>query len=129
MPTAEEIRALDGPGLTKLAWELGLAPQAVQWHDQKNGFRERLLWEREVPWRPHVCLTQADVVFRGLRARGWTTSVAWFADDRQHGDVFAATQGRAVGVHWPRDVPTEAMALLLCAVLARASEGDTHDDP
>ena len=123
MPTPDEIRVFDGPALTKLAWRLGLAPPGA-WP-----------WPYDVPsmgvdgacWEPHLALAQADAVFRCLRARGWTTSVAWFADDRQHGDVFAATQGRAVGVHWPRDVPTEALALLRCAVLARASEGDPHD--
>ena len=123
MPTPDAIRQLDGPALCLLAYELGLAPEGawVGWPSPGDVCVDRDLW------RPQTDLDTADAVFRSLRARGWTTSCCWFADDRQHGDVFAATQGRAVGVHWPRDGPTEAMALLLCAVLAAASEGGPHD--
>ena len=131
MPTAEEIRVFDGPGLTKLAWEMHLDPRGLgdcrlfSW--QQRFWGEAAMNVDGNIWRPHERIDQADAVFRQLRARGWTTSCCWFADDRQHGDVFAAGQGRAVGVHWPRDVPSEALALLLVACLARASEGDPHE--
>ena len=123
MPTPDEIRQMDGPALCVLAFALGLAPEGASlgWPSAGDVCANRDLW------RPHHDIATAETVFRSLRACGWTTSVAWFADDRQHGDAFAATQGRAVGVHWPRDVPTEAMALLLVSVLAAASEGGPHD--
>jgi hypothetical protein len=132
MPTPDVIRVLDGPELTKLAFQLGLGG-ATRKYVGKAGTRlaapaaEDDLLDL---WEPHENLAQADAVFRSLRARGWTTSVCWFADDRQAGEVWAGTQGRrAVSVAWTGDDPAaEARALLLCTCLAVASaqEDATH---
>ena len=101
--TEQEMRALDGAELTQLAAALGLLT--------------------DVTTLPHDDIHAAVDLFIGLRQRGWTTSQAYFADDRQYGEAWIGCHGRrAYSVQWPRDVPTEALALLLVACLAVVNE-------
>lgn len=106
--TQSAIRSLDGGTLRGLAYDLGLAPR---WVTLKDGSIKHV-------WQPQEDLAQAEEVFRGLRARGFSTSVVWWADYRQHGEVWASTIMRSVSVQWPIQVVSESHALLLCAVLA-----------
>ena len=127
----EAIRAMDGPALTQLAWTLGLGPQDGKVDSDEDGcplYRfpvhcpdtQGVDWCR---WEPDGTPAQAHAVFAHLRARGWTTSCAWFGDDRQYGEAWIGCHGRrAYSVQWPRDVPTEALALLLVACLAVVNE-------
>mgnify|MGYP001559372596 CR=1 FL=1 len=124
--TSDAIRALDGPALTRLAWELGLASPGYVLI-QPGEYVGVDLPHYNV-WRPHVTLAQADAVFRSLREHGMTTSVVWFGDARHYGEAWVCIEGlRAVSVKWPTDVPTEAQALLLASVLAIVSEKGSPD--
>ena len=118
--TEPELRALGAAALTEEAFRLGLAPDTVY----KTTCPPGQLWETTrgglIPWRPTTNLAQADAAFRRLRARGWSTSVVWFADDRQYGSVWACCGGRAYSARWPLDVPSEAHAILLTSVLVVA---------
>lgn len=116
--TEAEIRAMDGPSLTRAAGALGLAPDETRSVGQKILRYLTALSAPPIPWEPHRDIVDAEGVFRQLRARGFTTSVVWLAE-YQRGEAWASCGGNAVAcVQWPRDVPTEALALLLCAVLA-----------
>jgi hypothetical protein len=77
-------------------------------------------------WHPHVDITHAEALIRSLRARAWTTSVVWFADDRQYGEVWICREGR-LGLHvtW-REPHEEATALLRCALLVAAGIMGRH---
>ena len=112
----EFLSHLDGPALTLLAWELGLAPQHWTPIDK--------------PWRPHEDLAQADAVFRGLRAHGWNTAVEWYAPGA-FGDISASHGSHMIKITWGsgEDETSEPLALLRCAVLARASEEETTHAP
>lgn len=51
---------LTGQALTKLAWELGLAPASITWEaDCAYAYDE----ETEQAWRPWSRVAQADAVF------------------------------------------------------------------
>lgn len=118
----EMILAMDGPALVRLAWELGLAPEDVQWPPGCAYAYDA----EEHAWRPWSRLAQADAVFRQLRTRGWTTACTWFGDDRQYGEAWVGCAGaRAYSVRWPTDAVRESMALLLVSVLAVVGEART----
>lgn len=128
MGDARRIRTLDAEELCALAWTLDLDPRdpvgrrLYGW--KKCHWGEAATDACGALWRPHERLAEADAVFRIIRAHGWSTSCAWFADDRQYGEAWAATAGNvAHSVRWPSDVPTEAHALLLVSILCAA-----HDD-
>ena len=118
------IMALDGPDLTLLAFELGMAPEgSMLWPDAGCVYDSA----GRACWEPHANLVQADAVLRRLRTHGWHTSVR---GARQSGTVCTEYAGddeallvtSAVMVTWPgREADTEAMALERCAVLAMAS--------
>ena len=109
--TEEAIRLLDGPALTHLAFDVGLAPEGTRpWIDDRPFVGPEF-------WAPHLQLRQACAAFRRLRARGWSTACTWFADDRQYGEAWASCSTRSYSARWPCDVPTEALALLLVSVL------------
>lgn len=121
--TPEQIRQLDGPILTRLAWELGLAPSGADlWGDEMYDFSGRELWE------PHRNLVQADAVFRRLREYGWEIG----STSRKSGGHCRAWQitydGESLWCTWPWDgkEQSEAHALLLVSVMTRTrfQEGD-----
>jgi hypothetical protein len=133
MPSPDEIRALDGPALTRLAWEWGMAPSDVVPVDspvhapmfavkcQSPGLHT--FW---LPWAPSTDLAQADAVFRQLRARGWYCGTTWDPTGATtQVNVWHPSVGRqshiAVRYGWEGE-NHEALALLRCAVLAVASE-------
>jgi hypothetical protein len=129
--TEQEIRALDSPGLCRLAWELGLAPDGIAPLPGQEASLGRMLFAAPGSlnytvlelWEPYTRLDQADAALRLLRAHGWSTSALWLADDRRYGVVWAATAGHhAVSVEWYQP-EEEARALLLTAVLAAARDG------
>ena len=118
----QAIRALDGAGLTRLAWTLGLAPPPPPGLPTAWEGAEQIIFvfrgpQEYIPWEPHIALPQADAVFLSLRGRGWSTSVVWWADSRQYGEAWASCSMRSHSVRWPLDVPSEEHALLLTAVL------------
>lgn len=129
--TADEIRALDGPGLTQLAFTLGLAPcdpvgrpyfSAYTFpHSGKTIYHDAA---GEV-WEPDRFLAQADAVFRQLRARGWMLCNSWRPARcvGRQGYLEAINGLVHIGEHYT-DARDEPLALLRCAVLAVASEGD-----
>lgn len=121
MPTdAETITKLDGPALSRLAWQLGLAPTEVVSIGQHALVMATGRHLRA--WAPHWDLEAASAVFRQLRAREYTTSCVWYGDDRRYGEAWCAANGhRAWAVQWPHEASTEAFALLLVSVLAVAS--------
>lgn len=136
--TTDEIRALDGAALTRLAWELHLEP-----HDLAGrryfGWETRSWGDAAIDacgtiWRPHERVDQADAAFRTLRARGWRRLTQnW---DRGRGTIQAVkllstppepARWHEITVEWPRPVETEAHALLLVSVLAvMASEQEAQ---
>jgi hypothetical protein len=124
-PDAAAIRQLDAAGLTLLAHQLGLSPEgAALWPETAWVYD----FGAGVPWEPCVHLSQADAVFRGLRARGWNTRASYEHVIDQGGD-YAGGEVEAYGCehcHKPsasaawrsRDGEAgEARALLLVAVL------------
>ena len=134
----EDIRAMDGPALTRLAWELGLAPDWVRWDASWLGQgilypcninRHGIIEASSHPWTPDRDLVQADDVFRQLRARGWRTRCTWSIDDCRAGEAWASKADRqAVSAPWREDTQAAmARAMLLVSVLAAASEGGPHD--
>jgi hypothetical protein len=131
--TETEIRALDGPALTRLAWELGLAPDDVA--ARGNGslvFRidGRYGYMLSGDWQPHLNLAQADAVFRGLRELGWATTVI---HDERGGIVHTYPLPRKnPAMAWQADfyIPDEeAAAILRCAVLAAWSTQQPKETP
>lgn len=118
--TPAQIEALDGPALTRLAWELGLAPQGTESKGQRILAYLTALTQPPVIWRPHEDVAQADAVFRGLRAHGWWTDVQGDADD---GWCRATREGVEEEQCWPSaTAPTEAHALVLVSILAVAHD-------
>lgn len=116
--TPDQLHQLDGPTLTRLAWEWGLAPKDVQY----DGITGEYVYGPYV-WRPHTHLAQADTVFRMLRPRGWCTLDQYDADPGRHiGQVSAEREDSGMWVVPYRTPAEEAHARLLCAVLAVASE-------
>ena len=130
---------MDGPALTRLAWELGLAPKEVGTIGHKVLAYLTALTVPQIAWQPHMDLTQADAVFRQVRQRGWTTSVAFgYGGFAQSGMVHATKAGldrvptEREDFLCPGHVggeETEALALLRCACLAAASEPLTPTPP
>ena len=141
IPTAQEIRAMDGEALTRLAYTLGLAPNDVQYvDDRKPGW-----WRGETyqglfmplkRWHPHDDLFQAREVFlERLPALGFV--VNWYAVEN-FGRIsaklcvtcYSAEVSRASaqeclwGIGEPGNPaePSPAMAALRCACLARAAQ-------
>jgi len=116
MPSPDDIRAMDGTALTRLAFDLGLHGL----HGSSFTYEEVAVHTRS-PWAPHVNLAQADAVFRQLRARGWMTSILWDAADPRFSTVSAWTAQECFTERFTTTAE-EALALLRCAVLAVASE-------
>lgn len=130
IPTEATIRTMDGRALCRLAFHLGLAPSEAR-------YPEGCVYvyvphaDDERAWRPHKRLDDADAALRTLRQHGWRTRVQGGA----FGDVTATRhipeppatnwETQTWEVPWGRHAqnePTEAMALLRCACLARAAQ-------
>lgn len=126
--TADAIRAMDGPALTRVAWEMGLDPRDLVG-------RRYFCWEcrswGEAPidasgtiWRPHERVDQADAVFRQLRQRGWATVAKWWPMrgllSGGCAEAMSLTGGGLYTVEYATQAE-EALALLRCSVLAMAS--------
>lgn len=142
LPTEQEIRAMDGPALTRLAYMLGLAPEWVHWNDA---------WEGDVPgpcgidrwgiispytmsWHPHDDLTQAREVFLDkMMEFSFVTTYEKFSAN--YGFCHAKWRPKRLGnyrdrirIAWHPENGglglqiSEAYALLLCACLARAAQ-------
>ena len=69
----ETIRQLDGPALTRLAFELGLAPEGTELVNPGGHYEYAF---RGTWWHPHDYLALADAVLRDLRAEGYHTGVS-----------------------------------------------------
>lgn len=143
IPTEAEILSMDGEPLTRMAWALDLHPfpgSLASYEDDRDAFPGG--------WAPHQYLDQAELVLRALRHWGYVTSVYGGHDfGRVSAKVSALHTGVAVRIPgierlWGIGEPgnpaeqSEAMALLRCAVLARAREarlaapkGDTPWQP
>lgn len=126
--TEAELRAIDGPTLTRLAWDLGLAPPYAT-VDEEDPAMYRVPLFPEAPgydwgwWEPHENVAQADAVFRSLRDRGWDTDIQWW----QHGEESLVTAHKRDAQNklmlcqekfGAEGEPCEAITLLRCAVLA-----------
>ena len=125
--TPDEIRQLSDEGLVRQAYALGLAPESVKPCD--HVLFDFAAWR---PWTPCTTAAQAEAVWRTLRRDGWTLE----ARSRSSGPPWRPTEGgccrawkqTATLMTWwstasdrAADVqPTEARALVLCAVLALA---------
>ena len=133
LPSAEEIRTLDGRRLTELAHRLGLAPENVMtvWDDSMNASLG--CWyhnHRGEPlrlWDPATDLAQADTVFRQLRVRHLSCySEYWGTTGNGKLTVYANHGGgRLLATQlWGPGMleSSEALALVRCAVLAVCSE-------
>lgn len=138
--TTDEIRVLDGPALTRLAFELGLTPESPdRFYPTKDAYATFMLHGQWYAWRPHADLAQADAVFRSLRLRGWHIH-HYSAQEESVGQVvFVGTCEVSNLDHvkhltfWStaagndrRIERSEALALLRCACLAVASEEVPH---
>lgn len=129
--TEEAIRAMDGPALTRLAYALGLAPDDVQYvDDKKSGW-----WRGEtyqgvfIPlqrWHPHDDLAQAREVFLDkLRQFGLTTHVDWEPFSGGPPGTIEVQMGKwdsQVFSESYSEASDEALAMLRCACLARAAQ-------
>jgi hypothetical protein len=128
-PSEAEIYAMDGLELTRLAWQLGLAPR----HAVVSCGVGYWVESAKVPWEPHGTLTQADALFRSLRSRRWSTLVDGQDD---YGFCQATHLSTLVKViTWWSLAPqrgenidaTEALALTRCAVLAAYKDTILND--
>lgn len=128
--TPEEIRGMDGPALTRLAYQLGLAMGALAMQDPRAGTMYIVDWiGRE--FRPHTNMRQADAVFRQLRAQHFVTEIR---GNYEGGTCLVIPQchaPKAIQTWWAQCADrdnlidgSEALALLRCACLAVVSEGD-----
>jgi len=130
----DAIRTLDGPALTRLAHTLGLAPHVVRYTSQGRE-RDNILYDPATGavWEPHRRLDQGDAVFRQLRQHGWKTTdhasglhegvvaaVLWRTPNQPHDLSIEVQYGGVV------NEDSEAMALLRCAVLARAAQREAR---
>lgn len=122
--TPDALRAMDGSALTRLAWELGLAPESVTTHplDVYGSGKCYINGDERAPWEPHTNLAQADAVFRSLRTRGWSTAAYWFQAGT-YGHTQAHRAGGYGSLYWGEgdDIASEPHALLLTSVLAVTS--------
>ncbi len=136
--TAQDIRAMDGPALTRVAWALGLAlpcgpGQQIQ-EDMESVWvcrQGRYGFIRERRWEPHTDLDQAHGVFRQLRARGWYCETSWSPRGGQV-NVWhppSVLQSHIVCRYGQAGQDTEALALLRVSVLAVASEPQEPQEP
>lgn len=139
IPVDAEIRAMEGPALTRLAYELGLAPEAYNEESKLHGPCMTVVCEydccnwREY-WQPHNDIEQARQVFLdALPALG--VVVTWYAAElfgrvsaklsvtRYSIRVSSASIEECLrGIGEPGN-PAEAsaaMAVLRCACLVRA---------
>lgn len=118
LPTDAEVMQMDGPALTRLAYDLGLAgPGVVIWCGAPF-----LVYE-DVYWEPHRCLEQAHALFWGLGSRGWMLSQSWepHMPTPDECGCITAVKGRVYhGVHYTP--VTEALGLLRCACLVGLTE-------
>ncbi len=126
--TAQDILAMDGPALTRVAWELRLAPEGIAlWFDMPYNFAARLLWE------PHLDVDQANQVFRQLRARGWYCETSWSPRGATtQVNVWhppSVLQSHIVCRYGQEGQDSEALALLRCACLAVASQQQESPAP
>ena len=134
--TDSDIRALDGPALSRLAYELGLAPLGtvavceVDHRDSGHGTPALWLihiWEK---WEPHRRLDHANAVFRCLRRWGCATALHWTPGGWQSTEAWVYLDRRGFAASWPPDGSDaeEATALLLVSVLAvqHAAEKNTE---
>jgi hypothetical protein len=109
--THDALCALDGPALTAVAVALGLAPEAAR--EDWPGLRLR--------WEPHRDRAQGDRLLRKLRARGWATTLHWYATTGT--GLVDVRRWEAASPEWVmqerfRTDAEEALALLRCAVWA-----------
>lgn len=126
--TLETIRALDGPALTGLAVTLGLAPEGTElWPNSDEPYD----CSARACWTPHISISQADAVFRALRARDgdWHTlnlarkDASFVSAGQWRGSLSSATRDRWIDVAYGgAGQDTECVALLRVACLAVASE-------
>lgn len=131
LPTDQDLLAMDGPALTRVAWEFGLAPPGAL--TLPHGMMTPCGgWDGGVRWTPDTHIAQANALLRLLRTQGFLTSVSAGADC---GRVAVTSRGRSVppeGPPLPRETecrwgigepgapaePRECLALLRCACLA-----------
>jgi hypothetical protein len=127
--TADEMRTMDGPTLTRCAHQLGLAPAEVWWDAASAGevsgpcYQDHhgTLCPNSQPWEPHVDLAQADAVLRKLREYGYRTYNEYFPA-ADVGCVNVNSQSYGTQAWYGDGRATEAHALLLVACLARAAQ-------
>ena len=111
MPTEAEIRRMDGPALTQLAYTLGLSPH----HD---GIPSE---PSEEGWHPHRDLWQAYAVFHVLRTLEWSTTTHHYTP-LGYGECRAFGHSYRIVVRYEGAAQTdEACALLRCACIAATS--------
>ena len=120
----ETIRQLDGPALTRLAFELGLAPEGTELVNPGGHYEYAF---RGTWWHPHDYLALADAVLRDLRADGYHTGVSGNSGGgvvlvHNHHTWVRVGWGNALAMVGAETEGSECMALLRCAVLAVASE-------
>lgn len=143
VPSEDEILAMEGPVLTRLAFDLGLAIEdtavlgdEVWRYDDDNPYGRALLYT----WEPYRNITQArEVFFDRLENRGFITN-------RYAGSGFGRAYAKeSARIGWKRGRPymvetlwgmgepgnpaevTEALALLRCACLAVAAQQRQED--
>ena len=120
------IRAMDGPTLTQMAFDLGLAPEGSTVYKHHYGTCILLDEDYGQRWEPHENLQQSEAVFRRLRTKGWHCARSY----SPHSGAVSCARGPIYDSHVTITVhfglgcaDTEAMALLRCAVLAMAPGG------
>ena len=120
------IRTMDGPTLTQMAFDLGLAPEGSTVYRHPYGTCILLDDDYGQRWAPHDNLHQSETIFRHLRTKGWHCARSYSS----HSGAVSCARGpiadspEAITVHFgPGCADTEAMALLRCAVLAMVSGG------
>ena len=137
--TMDELRMLDGPGLTKLAVELGLMDIERYYSRYEPVPRPPGRFvdtSRLEAFLPDERLAQADVLLRALRTRGWSTETQWMTPlGYGQVNVCRGNTGYSCGwceahlrtVHTPAALTdTEAMAMLRCCVLVASVETAPH---
>ena len=116
IPDDNTIRQLDGPALTRLAYDLGLAPAgATLWNEQPYAHRDF--------WEPHKDVSQARALFFGISGlwKLYSQGTRGTAGEVHLKDEYGT---ELAGVSWGlgSDEPSEALALLRCACRARAAQ-------
>lgn len=131
--TDAEILAMDGPTLTHLAYELGLAPDGLDASYQHEAYCPDCAQSTMAHWHPHEDVQQArEICFDRLTAHGWFFN---YYVGHGWGRIYAtlpvridvprrrlATRVVLWGTGEPErpPEPSEALALLRCACLTVA---------